>query len=134
VYGNLALAAVLFCCQLLFKAEWWKPRVVKTAFWSINVGLLLMVFLDLFPAGIWQFKTVTENGLWFARSHTFIESTGFQTLTWLRIVGGSIFTIGGVIPLVWFITSRRKGLKGRIVEVKTVKEEYQLSEGVPADY
>jgi nitric oxide reductase subunit B len=111
VYGNLALAAVLFCCQLLFKSESWKPRLIETAFWSINIGLVLMVFLDLFPAGLWQFKTVTENGLWFARSHSFIESSGFQTLTWLRIVGGSIFTVGGVIPLVWFITSRRKGLK-----------------------
>lgn len=111
VYGNLALATVLFCCQLLFKADWWKPRLIKTAFWSINIGLLLMVFLDLFPAGIYQFKTVTENGLWYARSSAFIESTGFQTLTWLRIIGGSIFTVGGVIPLVWFITSRRKGLK-----------------------
>ena len=111
VYGNLALAAVLFCCQLLFKVDWWKPRIIKTAFWSINLGLLLMVLLDLFPAGIWQFKTVTEKGLWYARSNAFIESNGFQTLTWLRIVGGSLFTLGGVAPLVWFITSRRKGLK-----------------------
>ena len=111
VYGNLALAAILFCCQLLFKQEVWKPRLIKTAFWSINIGLLLMVLLDLFPAGIWQFKTVTENGLWYARSHTFIESTGFQTLTWLRIVGGAIFTVGGVIPLTWFVVSRWNGLK-----------------------
>lgn len=111
VYGNLALAAVLFCCQLLFKADWWRPRVIRTVFWSINVGLLLMVFLDLFPAGLLQFKSVTEHGLWYARSSTFIESTRFQTLTWLRIVGGSLFTVGGVIPLVWFITTRRKGLK-----------------------
>ena len=111
VYGNLAVAAVLFCCQLLFKADWWKPKLIKTVFWSINIGLLLMVLLDLFAAGIYQFKTATEQGLWYARSSAFIESSGFQTLTWLRIVGGSIFTVGGVIPLVWFITSRRKGLK-----------------------
>jgi len=111
VYGNLAVAAVLFCCQLLFKSDWWKPKLIKTVFWSINIGLLLMVLLDLFPAGIYQFKTATEQGLWYARSSAFIESSGFQTLTWLRIVGGSIFTVGGVIPLVWFITSRRKGLK-----------------------
>lgn len=111
VYGNLALAAVLFCCQLLFKVDWWKPRLIKISFWSINIGLLLMVLLDLFPTGIYQFKTVTEQGLWYARSNTFIESNAFQTLTWLRIIGGSLFTVGGVIPLVWFITSRRKGLK-----------------------
>ncbi|MGZ4049933.1 MAG: cbb3-type cytochrome c oxidase subunit I, partial [Bacteroidia bacterium] len=111
VYGNLALAAILFCCQLLFKADWWKPRVIKTVFWSINIGLLLMVFLDLFPVGILQFKAATEHGLWFARSNSFIDSTSFQTFTWLRIIGGTLFTVGGVIPLVWFITRSRKGLK-----------------------
>lgn len=111
VYGNLAIAAILFCCQLLFKSEKWNPQLIKTAFWSINIGLLLMVLLDLFPAGIYQFKTVTEKGLWYARSNAFIESTAFQTLTWFRIVGGSIFTVGGVIPLVWFIITRRKSLK-----------------------
>ncbi len=111
VYGNLALATVLFCSQLLIKADWWKPRVIKTAFWSINIGLLLMIFLDLFPAGIWQFITVTERGLWYARSSAFIESTGFQTLTWMRIIGGALFTLGGVVPLVWFVTRSRKGLK-----------------------
>ena len=111
VYGNLALAAVLFCCQLLFKAEQWNVRLIKISFWSINVGLILMVLLDLFPAGIWQFKAVTENGLWYARSNVFIESSGFQTLTWLRIIGGSIFTVGGVCPLVWFILSSKKSLK-----------------------
>ena len=111
VYGNLALATVLFCSQLLIKADWWKPRTLKTVFWSVNIGLLLMVFLDLFPAGLLQFKSVTENGLWYARSSAFIDSTAFQNLTWLRIIGGSIFTLGGVVPLVWFMVRSVKGLK-----------------------
>lgn len=132
VYGNLALAAILFCCQLLFKAEWWKPSLIKRAFWSINIGLLLMIFLDLFPAGIWQFNTVTEKGLWYARSHEFIESTGFQTLTWLRIVGGSLFTLGGVVPLVWFIVRSRKGVKKANRFIKT--DQPEISVEVPADY
>ena len=108
VYGNLALATVLFCSQLIFKPEWWKPKLIKTIFWSINIGLLLMVVLDLFPVGILQFKTVTEQGLWYARSNEFIKSDYFQTLTWMRFIGGSIFTIGGVIPLIWFIIRSRK--------------------------
>ncbi|MCA6451125.1 MAG: cbb3-type cytochrome c oxidase subunit I [Chitinophagaceae bacterium] len=111
VYGNLALAAVLFCCQLITRSDRWNPRLLRTAFWSINVGLLLMVFLDLFPAGIYQFHTVTERGLWFARSEAFVESAGFQTLTWLRIIGGALFTVGGVIPLVWFVAGLGRGLK-----------------------
>ena len=117
VYGNLALATVLFCSQLLIKAEWWQPKVIRIAFWSINIGLLLMIFLDLFPVGILQFKTVTEKGLWFARSAAFVDSTAFQSFTWLRIIGGSVFTLGGVIPLVWHIIRSSKGLKG----IKTIK-------------
>ncbi|MCU0396799.1 MAG: cbb3-type cytochrome c oxidase subunit I, partial [Cyclobacteriaceae bacterium] len=111
VYGNLSLAGILFCCQLLFKPEVWNKKLVTRAFWSINVGLLLMVVLDLFPAGILQFNSVVENGLWFARSNRFMESTAFQSLTWLRIVGGSIFVLGGVIPLTWFIIKNFKNLK-----------------------
>jgi nitric oxide reductase subunit B len=70
-----------------------------------------MVVLDLFPAGILQFNSVVENGLWFARSNRFMESTAFQSLTWLRIVGGSIFVLGGVIPLTWFVIKNYKNLK-----------------------
>ncbi|MBS1559089.1 MAG: cbb3-type cytochrome c oxidase subunit I [Bacteroidetes bacterium] len=111
VYGNLSLAAMLFCCQLLFASPKWNPKLITVAFWSINIGLLLMVLLDLFPAGLLQLNMVIKKGLWFARSSEFIDSQAFQTLTWLRIIGGSIFVLGGVIPLTWFILSRRKNLK-----------------------
>jgi nitric oxide reductase subunit B len=111
VYGNLSLAGILFCCQLLFEPSAWNKKLVNTAFLSINVGLLLMVVLDLFPAGILQFVAVVEKGLWFARSSEFVDSTVFQTLTWLRIVGGSIFVVGGVVPLTWFIVSNWRRLK-----------------------
>ena len=93
-----------------------------------------MVFLDLFPAGIWQFNTVTEQGLWYARSSAFIDSTGFQTLTWLRIVGGSLFTLGGVAPLVWFIIQSRKGLKKNNPVVKMEQPEKGMVAEVPAIY
>ena len=127
VYGNLALAAVLFCCQLLFKPDAWRPRLIRAIFWSINIGLLLMVLLDLFPAGILQFKIVTEHGLWFARSSSFIESNSFQTLTWLRIIGGSLFTVGGVIPLVWFIVSRKRDLKERRLPVNVARNNEEFA-------
>lgn len=131
VYGNLALATVLFCCQLLFKAECWKPKVIRTAFWSINIGLLLMVILDLFPVGIYQFKSVADHGLWFAHSSTFVESTGFQTFTWLRIIGGALFTVGGVIPLVWFINNGRKKLKRKVTQIDVVTEQIENEMAIP---
>ncbi|MEK6782389.1 MAG: cbb3-type cytochrome c oxidase subunit I [Bacteroidota bacterium] len=111
VYGNLSIATILFCSQLLTESNHWKGKVFRLSFWSINIGLLLMVLLDLFPAGILQFQAVVEKGLWFARSAEFIDSTSFQTLTWMRIVGGSIFVVGGVIPLTYAITSAAKHFK-----------------------
>ncbi|HEX5171409.1 MAG TPA: cbb3-type cytochrome c oxidase subunit I [Cyclobacteriaceae bacterium] len=111
VYGNLSLAAVLFCCKLLTEPAYWEARLVRISFWSINSGLMLMVLLDLFPAGILQFNAVATKGLWFARSAEFIEHDTFQTLTWLRIIGGSIFLLGGVLPIVKIIATAAFHLK-----------------------
>ncbi len=127
VYGNLSLAGVLFCCQLLFDPKVWNKKLVRTAFWSINIGLLLMVVLDLFPAGIIQFNAVINQGLWFARSNQFIDSTAFQSLTWLRIIGGSVFVVGGVVPLAWFIMINRKSIKKTNLQLSKSVSELQES-------
>ena len=111
VYGNLSIATIIFCCQLITESQHWKAKALRVSFWSINIGLLLMVLLDLFPAGILQFQAVVEKGLWFARSAEFIDGHTFQTLTWMRIIGGSIFVVGGVIPLTWAITSVARHFK-----------------------
>lgn len=108
VYGNLAIAAMLFCLRFLKPMQSWNSRILQTSFWAMNAGLMLMVLLDLFPAGCLQLCAVFENGLWFARSQQFISSLSFQTLTWMRIVGGSIFFLAGVFPLCWFVLSRGK--------------------------
>jgi nitric oxide reductase subunit B len=106
VYGNLALAVMLFCARYLISAERWNGKLLRAAFWSINLGLALMLVLDTLPAGLLQLNTVLEEGYWAARSQAFIQGTPFQTLTWMRIVGGAIFTVGGALPIVWFLSSR----------------------------
>lgn len=111
VYGNISLAALLFATKLLLKPGKWNRSLVNLSFWSINVGLMLMVLLDLFPAGAIQFKEVLDHGLWFARSDEFIGSNTFETLTWLRGIGATLFYGAGVIPLAWFMLSRITGLK-----------------------
>ena len=80
-----------------------------------------MVMLDLFPAGVLQFEAVVSKGLWFARSGEFIDSNTFQSLTWMRIVGGSIFTLGGVIPLVKVVIVTMKNLRPGVVKDKLRK-------------
>jgi len=113
VYGNLSLAAIVFCCRFLLNPERWSAQLVRVAFWSINLGLSLMVLLDLFPAGLHHLWVTLDRGLWFARSREFIEATPFQTMTWLRALGGSLFFLGGVIPLAWFLLTRFRSLKPR---------------------
>ena len=111
VYGNLAIAAIVFCSRYLLAAECWDARLLRRAFWSLNLGLLLMVVIDLFPVGIAQLNEVLAHGLWQARSQAFVQGELFQTLTWARIIGGALFVLGGVLPLAWFMVSRVGSLK-----------------------
>jgi nitric oxide reductase subunit B len=132
VYGNLSIATIIFCCQLITKSEHWKGSALRISFWSINIGLMLMVLLDLFPAGILQFQAVVEKGLWYGRSAEFIDSDTFQNLTWLRIIGGSIFVIGGVIPLTWAIGSVARHFKKQGTSISPSTKEEQILE--PAEF
>ena len=65
-----------------------------------------MMFLDLFPAGMYQLMIVIQDGLWFARSREILTGTVWQVLTYFRSIGGLLFAVGGVLPLIWFIVSR----------------------------
>lgn len=126
VYGNLSIAALFFCCRLLTKSERYNSRMVRLSFWSINGGLFLMVIMDLFPAGVHQLYAVFEHGYWFARSNEFIEGMAFQSLTWLRIVGGSLFLLGGVLPIVYWITTRMLNMKEDLPDLPVQKEREKI--------
>ena len=70
----------------------------------------------------------TENEILegqFARSDEFIEQKNFQTLTWLRIIGGSVFTLGGVLPLVNIVIKSSSNLKNYSQEA-AVREEPEM--------
>jgi nitric oxide reductase subunit B len=112
VYGNLSIAAGVFCARSLLPPGAWNGPLLRVSFWSLNVGLLLMVLLDTLPVGVAQLALVLERGLAAARSEAFIQSELFQTLTWLRAVGGVLFFFGGVLPLAWFMLSRRPAPAG----------------------
>lgn len=111
VYGNLAIAAMLFCARWNLRPEQWNAKLLRGSFWALNVGLTLMVVMDLFPKGIHQLIVVMDQGYAYARSQAYIHSDVFQILTWLRSVGVFVFVIGGVLPLVWFMVSRWFALK-----------------------
>jgi nitric oxide reductase subunit B len=111
VYGNLAIATMLFCARWVVGPDRWAPRLLRTSFWSLNLGIALMVVMDLFPVGVHQLMAVMSDGYAFARSQEYLSGTVFQTLTWLRGVGVLVFILGGVLPLAWFLVSRWFALK-----------------------
>jgi nitric oxide reductase subunit B len=111
VKGNIALGGMLFCCQHLLRTEAWNPRLIRTAFWSLNIGVAMMMFLDLFPVGLYQLSVVLQEGLWYARSQEIIQGPVFRILTMARSLGGAVFVIGGVLPLIWFVISRAGSIR-----------------------
>ena len=65
-----------------------------------------MMFLDLFPVGMYQLWVVFTEGFWVARSQELLRGPVWQFFTYARSIGGTLFIVGGVLPLVWFILSR----------------------------
>ena len=70
-----------------------------------------MMFLDLFPVGLYQLMIVVQDGLWYARSQEILTGTVWKTLTYFRAIGGTLFIVGGVLPLIWFIVKSGTKLK-----------------------
>jgi nitric oxide reductase subunit B len=124
VKGNVALAGLLFCCQHLFQKSAWSDKLVKTSFWSLNIGIALMMFLDLFPVGLYQIWLVLTEGFWYARTTEVIKGPVFVTLTYLRMIGGAVFVLGGLLPLIYFVLSR--GFR--------LQRETEISQNEWADY
>lgn len=94
VYGMLGIGLMLFCLRGLAPAAKWNDGLLKPAFWSMNIGLFMMVFMSLLPAGIYQAAASIEHGLWYARSAEIIHSSVMETLVWLRVPGDIVFAVG----------------------------------------
>ena len=118
VKGNIALGGMLFCCQHMFHKSAWNAKLVRTSFWSLNIGLALMMFLDLFPVGLYQTWAAYTDGTWYARSAGFVTGPVFSFLTYCRTIGGAVFIWGGLLPLMWFILSRGTKLRRKEEDVE----------------
>lgn len=108
VYGMLGIGLMLFCLRGLTVRKEWKTGLLKFAFWAINIGLILMVLLSLLPIGLMQTWASVQHGMWYARSATFMSRDIVATFVWLRIIGDSIFALGG-LALAWFIIGLKTG-------------------------
>jgi nitric oxide reductase subunit B len=102
VFGMLAMALMVFALrQTLTDSSWSRvEKYIRISFWGLNIGLALMIILNLFPGGILQFRDVLQYGYWHARSFDFIGQPLMRTLEWLRLPGDLVFIFVGVVPAV----------------------------------
>ena len=96
VYGFLALGFTLLVLRYVRPGYRPRPRLMATAFWGLNAGLVLMVFTSLLPIGFLQFHASVAEGLWYARSEAFMQQPLLQNLRWVRTFGDVVFIIGAV--------------------------------------
>ncbi|EDN69502.1 nitric oxide reductase subunit B [Beggiatoa sp. PS] len=104
VYGMLGIGLMLFCLRGMTNEKLWNSRWLKLSFWSFNIGLAMMVFLSLFPQGLWQVYNSYQHGYWYARSAEFMHTPLMEGFVWARVPGDIVFGIG-VFALLAFIVS-----------------------------
>ena len=108
VYGMLGIGLMLFCLRGLSDHREWKTGALKFAFWSLNIGLGLMVLLSLLPVGLLQTVASVNHGMWYARSAEFMQTDLMTKLRWMRVVGDTIFGLGSLV-LGWFVIGLKTG-------------------------
>lgn len=96
VYGMLGIGLTLFCLRGLFERDMHADRLLAWSFWGLNIGLAMMVFMSLVPAGIYQAAAAISHGLWYARSPAIVHSSVMEGLVWLRVPGDIVFAAGGI--------------------------------------
>ena len=94
VYGMLGIGLMLFCLRGLYERSLHADRLLAPAFWGLNIGLAMMVFLSLLPAGIYQAYHSITTGLWYARAPEIVHSGVMETLVWMRMPGDIVFSVG----------------------------------------
>jgi nitric oxide reductase subunit B len=97
VYGMLGIGLMLFCLRGLYARGLHADGLLKPAFWALNIGLAMMVFMSLLPAGIYQAWASVTHGLWYARSPAIVHSPVMEALVWLRVPGDIVFAAGAAL-------------------------------------
>ena len=126
VYGMLGIGLMMFVLRSMYRVQVWNEKLLRFSFWSINIGLLLMVLLSVLPIGLLQTVASVNEGMWYARSAEFMQQPGMDTLRWLRVIGDTVFAVG-LVAFVWFVfslDSRKKTEKSeQVLKEEQVPEE-----------
>ena len=100
VFGMFAISFMVFAIRQVLSDEEWMhvEKYIRVSFWGLNIGLGLMVVLNLFPGGVLQLMDVLKNGYWHARSPDFLNQRVTTLIEWIRLPADAIFILLGVIP------------------------------------
>jgi nitric oxide reductase subunit B len=101
VYGMLAIGFFMFVARYFIPPDRSSDLAMKTSFWSLNIGLAWMLFVNLAPLGTLQLFDAFENGYWHARSEEFFLRSDVAFIEWLRMPGDVLFIVGGIFPIVY---------------------------------
>ena len=108
VYGFLALGFTLLVLRYIRPDVAFNPALMRTGFWGLNAGLVLMIFTSLLPIGFIQFYASVSEGLWYARSEAFMQQDLLQTLRWIRTFGDVVFIIGAAATALQVVIALRQ--------------------------
>ena len=113
VFGMLGIGLIVFAIRQTVDEALWRilEKYIRAGFWGLNGGLLTMVILSLFPAGLLQRVDVLENGYWHVRSLAYTGGDLARLLEWTRFPGVVVFIVLGVVPIA--IAAVRAYLSGR---------------------
>ncbi|MBN1379787.1 MAG: nitric-oxide reductase large subunit [Gammaproteobacteria bacterium] len=107
VYGFLAIGFTLLILRYLRPHLVFNERLMRSGFWCLNIGLVLMIFTSMLPIGLLQFAASASEGLWYARSEGFMQQDLLENLRWIRTIGDLVF-IAGAAHISWQVV---KGLR-----------------------
>ena len=72
----LGIGLMLFVLKGLTSKYVWKDKIISISFWSLNIGLMLMVLISILPVGVLQTIASIKHGMWYARSNEFMQGSG----------------------------------------------------------
>lgn len=132
VYGMLAIGFFMFVARYFIPPDRKSELAMKTSFWSLNIGLAWMVFVNLVPVGTIQLLDSFRYGYWHAREPGFFETPAVRLFEWLRFPGDALFIVGGILPVVYlairiFLARTRYGRVEPGAETEELVQVYEES-------
>jgi len=100
VYGFLALGFTILVLRYIVPGFAFNDKLMRFAFWGLNIGLVMMIATSLLPIGIIQAHASITEGMWYARSEAFMQQPLLETLRWVRTFGDIVFIAGG-LAMAW---------------------------------